>query len=309
MTGSNLQIRRSNPADLVRASDHLRSLLNHEARYRRRWAVHARRQGGSPNVDAVSAVLVDHLWRHPGDRAPSSLRSLRDRVARALDAHTFTPQTANLIADAFDFTPAHRDQLLAYLSIAMATAASPAGAQGSTLPHRTLSLHELHRVGPDRSPVEHRTVHTLQALVDGVSSYRYAFDTDRAVVDAVRGATTSGQLLPHPTVDGYWYCILEFSRPMRAGEVRVFEYVTKLSYDVPPAPEMRRAMNPQLQSLSVRVDFDRTCVPTEVWWCKWEDADQSPTERKRVMVDEFLSVSAHVDRAGNSLVGFSWSFD
>ena len=60
---------------------------------------------------------------------------------------------------------------------------------GPTIDHRTVSLHELHVIGPDGLPARHRTIHVIRALRDGLESYTFRFDRREATVHAVRGVS------------------------------------------------------------------------------------------------------------------------
>jgi hypothetical protein len=71
--------------------------------------------------------------------------------------------------------------------------------------HRTVSLHELHVVGPHGLPLQHRTVQVVRALQRGLASYTFRFDRREASVRVLRGATARE---PRPDVSGFtaWSC-------------------------------------------------------------------------------------------------------
>ena len=102
------QVRRS---DLVAVSAYLRSLLNQHDRYRSLWRAKAERRGGDPNIDAISRVIRDHLWTYNDPLARDDWRSYKDRVRRALNAQTLTPETLRVFMDAFGMSDEHRTKL------------------------------------------------------------------------------------------------------------------------------------------------------------------------------------------------------
>ena len=79
-------------------------------------------------------------------------------------------------------------------------------------PHRTVSLHELHVVGPHGLPVRHRTVQVVRALQPGLASYTFRTDRREASVRVLRGAT-AGE--PRPDAEGFTAVELCFPRPLR----------------------------------------------------------------------------------------------
>lgn len=262
-------------AQLLPAADYLRHLLNSEYAYRGIWEARARRAGGSPNVAAVSAVLAEYHWQHEyllDDDPPASARSYKDRVSRALAAESFTPDTARLFGQAFRMRESHVSRLVHL--VADPGSAGTISATGLVLerPFRTVSLHELHWVGDDRKPVQHRTIHAIQALQDGVDSYPYGFDTPHVRVEGVQGAV-AGPVESHPDHPEFWCSVLRFPRPMRAGEFRFFEYLTTFDYPEPPLPELRRCSQEPLQTLSLRVAFSPGSLPQLVERRTWEALD------------------------------------
>ena len=246
---------------LLGTANYLRHLLNTRPKYRQKWLAHARRSGGSPNIDAVSRVLTEYHWSHHylfDWDPPSSHRGYKDRVARTLAAEAISPQTLQLFVEAFDMSGTEHDNLLTILTADDAVATSwvpdefPAPTRNRG--YHTLSLHELHVVGDDGLPRSHRTIHTIQALEDGVDHHIYAFDTPDVEVRAFSGAT-AGPVEPLEGGEGFWCCELRFHRPLSAGQIRYFEYGTEFAYTDPPPPEMRRGSMYPLHLLSIRVEF------------------------------------------------------
>lgn len=302
--------------ELVPVSNYLRHLLNTAPIYRARWLDNVQRSAGSPNVDAVSRVLLDHhaanieLYPWP---LPESHRGYRDRVARALSAASFSAQTLDLFVRAFSMTEADSSMLERLLHGPQVDGLwndSPLGTtiDGESRAYQTTSLHEIHEVGADRLPKRHRTIHTIEALKAGVAGHDYVFDTPNARVHAVAGAD-AGPVEPYEMIKGFWRCHLSFREPLQQGQVRFFEYVTEFAYEDAPPPEMRRGSQFPLQMLSLRATFDPEAIPSAVWWTRWPKLDASPDMIEKVELDEELAAcKVRFDLEPGDIWGFVWEW-
>lgn len=301
---------------LLAAANYLRHLLNTRASYRRLWMAHAvRSSGGSPNIGAVSRVLVEYHWANPhlvDWDPPGSHRGYKDRVARALAAEALSPQTIDLFANAFRMGASERDMLLLLLDEGDQEPVRdwhPPGFPSSTQDrkYRTVSLQELHEVGPDRVPVAHRTIHTIEALESGVGHHLYCFDTPEVTVRAVNGATAG----PVARMEGsdYWCCRLSFHQPLSEGQIRFFEYATDFEYQEVPAPEFRRGSMFPLQMLSIRVQFHHLQLPEEIRWAHWDDMSGAPRSSRPVGLDEdHAACEVMTDVQPGLILGFTWAW-
>ena len=174
--------------------------------------------------------------------------------------------------------------------------------------HRTVSLHEWHRLGPDGLPDRHRTIQVIRALRPGLRSYTYRFDRREAAVDLVRGAT------PSPPYDddipGLTAVDLVFPRPLDVGETVSFEYVTVFSWQSAPPPRFRRAARFPVERLDVRIKFHPARLPVEVEWGLWggftDDAPLRAAERVALGGDQ--SVHRFVEQLHGHTVGFEWTW-
>lgn len=301
---------------LLAASDYLRHLLNNEPTYRGIWLSKARRSGGSPNVTAVSAVLAEYHWQNDyllDSEPPSTDRGYKDRVARALGAKSFTPETVRLFGHAFRMKDRHVNRLLELLTSQRSDALIgwPMLGNGSAASrrYRTVSLHELHTIGPDRVPTEHRTIHAIQAIEDGVDSYVYAFDTPHVTVKAVQGAR-AGALEPLPGSADFWMVRLSFDRPLVSGEFRFFEYLTRFEYPMEPPSEFRRAVARPLQTLSMRVTFAPERRPTKLTQASWSSLEDKPVDIGSLSLDDEHAVYVVIEDApAGSIHGIRWEWD
>lgn len=291
--------------NLVPAASFLRELLTGDPRYRRIWSAHVDRGGGSPNVDAVSRVLVDYLWRVSIDGGPPGPRSLRDKVRRALNGEVFTTNTARLFADAFGFGGEDRDRLLSLLvdSAAEYDVGDARVRVGGA--YRTLSLVEYHLIGPDRAPAQHRTIHTIEALADGVDHHDYCFDAHCVEVEAAFGATAA-PVRPHE-LPGFFYSRLTLDEPMSVGDVRMFEYVSTFCYEEPPDPVFRRRFGPHPTNVTVRVQFDDACLPLRVFRSEWASLDGDPASMTPLQMNG-SAADCHWNFISSAIVGLCWEW-
>jgi hypothetical protein len=175
--------------------------------------------------------------------------------------------------------------------------------------HRTVSLHELHVVGPDGLPARHRTIHVLRALRTGLSSYTYRFDRSEATVRALRGVQPGP---PHddPEIPGLTAVELRFPRPLTEGETASFEYETLFHWRSVPPPQVRRAARMPVERLELRVEFSPERLPAEVQWGLWDGfgPDASLRAAERVELDSEHSAHRFIDELHGHTVGFLWAW-
>ena len=174
--------------------------------------------------------------------------------------------------------------------------------------HRTVALHEWHRLGPDGLPLRHRTIQVIRALQPGLRSYTYRFDRREAEVDLVRGAFPGEPY--DDEVPGLTAVDLVFPRPLEVGETASFEYVTVFRWQSVPPPQFRRAARTPGEHLDIRVMFAPERRPAEVEWGLWSgftaDAPQRAAERVELGTDH--TVQRFVEQLHGATVGFSWTW-
>lgn len=284
----------------VQAGARLRSLLVGEERYRRLWVDQAQRSGGSPNVDAVSRVIMNHRWAAYDDPAESS-RQIKDRARRALAGQVLTFETLRWFTEAFGMSSEHCAALEAELALIEAGAPEPQSAL------QVLSLHELHYVGADRLPTHHRTLVTVRALRDQIDRHVLVFDTDEIMVNSPHGAF--GPTVPSRR-PGYWQCPLIFKTPLMKGEVKTIELDFIFNYTAPPPPEIRKmASKTSVYSLSLTVHFDAAAPPREVQLCRWDDPDTDFVKSRALARLDGDAVAHHFEpELRDEVVGFVWSW-
>jgi hypothetical protein len=287
-------------------------LLTVRPSYRSQWERRCEQLGrGGPSQAAIARVISDHLIEH-GVRAASQQlhRQIKDRVSRLFAGKPMSAETLEWIIDAFDFDPADAERVRALFdgvktSGFVAGTWPPARTHPATTGLRTLSLHELHTLGPDGVPITHRTVQIVKAVASGVTRYLYRFDTSSADVAVVRGGRAG------PVVDagsGLHGVEIELTRPLALGETASLEYLTTFRYDHAPPPEFRRGIATSLDNLELRVQFHPDRLPDHVWWCAWPSLDGKPSYRQAADLDGEHAIHRYLDGIEATIVGFTWQW-
>jgi hypothetical protein len=288
------------------AADYLRELLERPGPYRRRWEQHAeRRRGEEINYTAVARVLVEYLQQYPerpGD-ADALPRQRRHLVERALSGERLSPSTLRLFIEAFlisDGDERQRREVIGKLAVSPAESA----AMGEQR-HLTLQLQELHRLGPDGLPAEHRTMQTIEAVVDGLDRYPYRFDTAATEVKVLQGGSAGPLYEVNQDVSAV---DIVLAQPLDKGDIANLEYRTTFSYTEPPPPELRRAARYRVENLLIRVQFDPGKLPKSVWWAIWDGREGPVIEQEPVELNNELAVMRFLHVIECAVVGFHWEW-
>lgn len=268
-----------------------------------------RRQAHVLHQSGVCQVIAEYLWANglqpvEDEELP---RKLKDRVHRALGGRSLSLGTLRWFIEAFEMSAA---DTAALLRLASSSGAGDAvvgrgiAAPGVLPPrrHRTVSLRERHRVGPDGLPESHRTVHVIRAN-EPLDRYPYIFDTDAAGVRVVHGGRCGD---PYALDDGLFAVDIMLTRPLRAGETASMEYETTFWYRTPPPQEFRRGTAGLIENLDLRVQFHHLRLPTRVWWSEWPALDAEPAVSEPVELDADKTVHRYLPAAERTVVGFRW---
>jgi len=300
------------------AAAYLRELLLRPGRYRPRWEQYAERsRSGQVNQLAVAEVLARHLRNHPRTAADTDAvaRQLKDTVFRALSGKLLSRSTLSLFIDAFGFPEQERERLwklwegssrISVLSGPRAMRPEAAAKLGPAR-HRTLSLHDHHYLGPDGQPDQHRTIHVIEAIVDGLDRYPYRADTNALTVEVGQGCDGLVGPFYQATEDIYAVDIL-LARPLAAGETGTLEYWTSFHYHAAPRREFRRIVKSSIENLDVRVEFHPARLPRSVYWAVWDGMDGDIVQSERVMLDSQFAVHRYMKLLENTAVGFCWDW-
>lgn len=297
-----------------RASAYLRYLLQERPDYARLWQARARRATGL-NQSAVAATLAEHLWEtgQADDRDVAVPRRLKDVVSRALAGRYLSARTLTLFIDAFGITPEDAATLWA-LRLGSSLGETLPVVQGHAQPpremppprHQTLSLHEVHFLGPDGLPAEHRTTQVLRAMEE-MDRYPYRFDTDVAVVQVLRGGRAGP--LRRSEIPGLFVVEIELSRRLSPGETAALEFRTVFAFRSPPPPLFRRAAYQRVDNVELAVQFHPARLPVSVQWCQWDrHDDDEPRVAEDVQLDADRGVHRYLPRLEKAVVGFRWTF-
>jgi hypothetical protein len=292
---------------VAQTAAYLRMLLLRPGEPRSRWERHAER-AGSAEVDAraVATVLAG--------MAPSRPADLLDTVGRALGGTAIEPETVDRFADAFDLDGRDVARLHDLLRGSDAVRVITGDVRpaiglypGGPPRHQTLSLHELHVLGPDGSPAEHQTIQVIRSDVDGLDRYPYRFDTDELAVEVIRGGRV-GDRIYH--LDGDVHAVdIVLDEPLADGETTLTQVRTTFFYRVPPAPEFRRGVMRRTNDVTIWVRFHRDRVPARVWLAYWDAIDHARVlDRRPVELDDDLAVHHRFGAVERAIVGFSWEW-
>jgi hypothetical protein len=307
------------------AGRYLRELLLRPGRYRQLWESRAERtRPGSINHLAVADVLAHHLWDSPRAAGSSDVlaRQLKDTVGRALSGRLLSRSTLALFVAAFGFTPQEENRLwrlwrgagrITVLAgpraMRSGAAAQVAGVLGPRR-HQTVSLHDHVYVGADRKPSRTRTLQVVEAIVDGLDSIPYLYDTSALTLELGQGC--AGPPGPFRSVGGVFVTDIPLTRTLSLGETLTLEYWTTYQYPGDPADpaerEYRRAVMNTLENFDVRIEFHPDEVPAAVWWAVWDGMEGPVLDQELVTPDSQHSVHRYLRSLERSVVGFHWSW-
>lgn len=306
------------PTGSAEAAAYLRDLLTTPGRYRDVWLRHSQRRRDGLNQAAVAAVLSHHLWE-TGEASERDLllaRRLKDRVSRSLSGKVLAPRMLRMFVEAFGISDQESTVLwnllldggsLTPVVAPGAPLAGPGRPRGS-LKYRTLAVHDYHRVGADRLPIEHRTVQVIRATAD-LDTVEYRFDTDAAAVQVLRGGRAA-ELLPSG-VTGLHAVDITLTQPLRAGETASLEHRTIFAYRSMPEPVMRRIVRDSATNVEIHVTFDAQAAPKRVDWCSWraDRLDTPPVSAQPVTLNRAGEVHRYVEALHGLGAGFRWQWE
>ncbi len=298
---------------------YLRMLLLRPGEYRSVWERQAA-QAEPEEIDypAVARVLakVDSS-PSPGeaDNGPDNGR-LAETARLALEGSNLTYDTLDSFIEAFSLGPRHAKRLQDLMRGSEAVRVITDDVRpptdlyrtGGPSRYETLSLHELHILGPDGLPAEHQTIQVVRSMVDGLDSLPYRFDTDELVVEVVRGGRVGDRL--YPVSDTLYAVDILLTDPLPPGGTALLQYRTTFFYRSPPAPEFRRGVLGSTKDLTIWVTFHRDRLPRRVWLARWDAVNHAHiVDREPAELDDELSVHCRFDAVERAIVGFTWEWD
>jgi hypothetical protein len=292
---------------------YLRMLLLRPGEYRSTWERFAG-PTGPEEIDylAVARVLVRATGGRPDEHLDRP--ELVESVQQALEGAALTTETLDALVSAFGLGPRHAERLAGLMRGSTAVRVISGDLQVPALEraihpakHQTLSLHELHVLGPDGKPTEHQTIQLIRSTVDGLESLPYRFDTDELVVEVVRGGQV-GEV--YRVTDTLYAVDILLTHPLNRGETALLQYRSHFFYRSAPPPEFRRGVLGSTQDLTMWVTFHRDRLPRRVWLARWDALDHAHViHRELVELDNERSVNSRFDAVERAIVGFYWEWD
>ncbi|MDQ0121014.1 hypothetical protein J2T22_004227 [Pseudarthrobacter defluvii] len=286
-------------------------LLLERPAYRRRWKAKVGNMilGAGLNQKAVCEVLAEQAWEEGFDQTP---RQLKDRVSRALGPRpgAISGETLRWFIGGFAMTPEDAQYLWSATDVDD-NGVTLLGSKGLGVPpprdYRTVTAQEIHRLGPDGIPYQHRSNLILEAT-DRFSFYPFISSTDAVSVEPMRGARIVGK--PYKINDELTAVNIRLHEPVLRGETVSLEYVTQFLYVSAPPPEFRRGVAiTGVETLEICVCFHPECLPTRVWWCTWAGLEKAIVSEEPVRLESDGSVTRVARRLSGTMVGFRWSFE
>jgi hypothetical protein len=299
-------------AGIRQAGQYLRELLRQDP-YRRRWLRYGSEREREVHQVAVAKVLAGYLRRAGNDAEYSQLTR---RVSRALRGEVLSRDTLGLFIGAFEISTEHaailwRQWRGAELARVVTGDLPPLRTTepGKSPRFATVMLHEFHYVGPDRRPLRHRTLHTIRALQDGLSTYRYGFDTSEVTVDRIGGGRPGE---PYQRSETIWAFDIALARTLPQGGEHSLEFEFHFHYgEGPVEPVFRRVAHERFENVAIRVEFHPGARPRRVWWTEWRDyasAEPAVLHRQAVTLDAEHAAYHRLDVMDRAVAGFAWEF-
>jgi hypothetical protein len=233
-------------------------------------------------------------------------------VRVALEGGSVPADLLERFVEAFDLSPRHADRLHDLLRgspcvrVISGDALSDLFRHVGPARHETVSVHELHTLGPDGLPAEHQTIQVIRSTVDGLDLYPYRFDTDQVVVHVIRGGQVGDM---YRFGEGLYGVDIVLDRPLNTGETALMHYRSSFLYATPPPPEFRRGVLGSMRDVTLWVQFHPERLPRRLFLARWDRLNHAKViEEQAVELDAEFSVQARYDRVEDSIVGFHWDW-
>jgi hypothetical protein len=302
------------------AGRYLAELLKREP-YRRRWNRPdwvQRARKSELHHTAIARVLAKHLQDNPrtgkeddDERImPSQLVTL---VSNALNGVRLSAESLHRFITAFEITSEHAGRLwrLHDDSRTIHLLPGPSAVPLETLAalparrHTTHFVHDHHYLGPKGLPNRHETSQVIEATVDGLDRYVYAFDTSFLTVEVLTGGTLGA---PYSAPNGIHAVDIIFDHPLQLGQRHALEYETTFRYEAKPPPELRRVVSVRVEYAEVKVTFHPAKLPARIWEADWEGVASEPVKGPTVIPDDYRTVRRFVRDVENTGFGFVWEW-
>jgi hypothetical protein len=288
---------------------YLRMLLLRPGEYRSAWE----RIAGPTSPEEIDyGAVAEVLGRvDGGGTSPRLVEAAR----AALEGDAVSTETLDAFVAAFGVSRRHADRLADLMRGSSAVKVinddvrvpGALGRRSDPSRYETLSLHELHFLGPDGKPAEHQTIQLIRAGVDGLDSLPYRFDTDELAVEVVRGGQVGDV---YRLTETLWAVDILLARPLQRGETALMQYRTHFRYRNFPPPEFRRGVLGSTRDLTMWVKFHRDRLPKRVWLGRWDALDDARmVQQELVPLDDEQSVHCRFEAVERAIVGFYWDWE
>jgi hypothetical protein len=309
------------------ASHYLQQLLLKPGAYRQSWERYvSRERRGTINQLAVAEVIARHLWSVPRNPADAEVtpHQLKDTVSRALTGRLLSRPALSLFIESFGFSEHEARRLWrlwsgsASIGVMSGSHAVPVQAQRELAEvlgpprHQTLSLHDHVYVGEDGRIDHARMLQVIEAIAPGVDRVPFLFDTNVLTVEVGQGGKELNGDVQQVRGDTFLAEVL-LARTLDLGETITLEY--RVTYRFPgdaadPAErEFRRAVMRHAENIDMRVEFDPSRSPANVWWAHWDGTDGDVIQREAVTLDSQSSAHRYIRSADKTVVGFYWQWE
>lgn len=308
----------SRAASARNAGRYLRELLRTEPRYRRRWMRYHRERERDVHQVSVAKVLAAELRASPRRHCDADITAdqLVHVVSRALKPTqtVLGRETLQLFISAFGMDDEHASLLWRQWQgddparVVTGQLPPPSGRRVVAGPYETISLREYHYVGQGGHPLRHRTVRDIRSLVDGLSRYRYCFDTSEVRVTRVSGGQPGALFQRFESV---WAVDIALPRTLNVGDEHSLELETSFRCQKPADACVRQVAHRRLENLVMRVEFHPGRLPRKVFWTEWLDYREPRTQivqEELVDLDAEHAADRRLDVLDRAVAGFRWEF-
>lgn len=303
----------------------LLSLL-YKPEYRDKWVRYVqRRRGNSINQRAVAALIAYELSELQNTTIDP--HTIKDRVSRALKGETISEATAQMFIDAFDFAPEHAKELIRsvqdherFRKVLDAPKDPTARQDNRDTDCRSLSTMMECSVDAFGFIRHFEVTEAILILKDGLQEFDLRFEANPANCHLLEGGTLKTyQSVQAPTVspeeeEAHLYELLvEFDRPLQAGEVHQIRYrvsldiLTLLEDPLDSTTVVVGPFFPGRHNVTLAARFD--VPPPSVQQKIWADGSEGPSIllKERLPQQHYYSISYPI--AEDVLFSLSWDKD
>lgn len=307
------------------AAGYLRELLLKPGRYLDLWQCRV----ANPKADVINQMAVAEViaeWLKSSDiRADQRVApyQLRDVVAGALTGNLLSDRSLQLFIEAFAFSD-HEAERLRHLRAGSKKIRVLSGSHAIPIEteldidrefgkrrHRTVSLHDHVHVGRDRRIERGRTIQVIEAIAPNVDRIPFLCDTNVLTLEVGQGGKTLTEQVRR-IGDNVFLTEILLARSLDTGETSTLEYWVTYRFPGnhadPAEREFRRAVVRQIDNFDIRVEFDPECVPSQIFWARWDGVEGAVVEREAVSLDREYSAHRYLSFLEATVVGFYWQW-